>query len=204
MTSQQQTLCIGLTGGIGSGKSTVAALFQQLGARIIDTDLIAHQLTEANGIAMPDILQHFGARYLTANGALNRNEMRELIFTTPAAKQQLEAILHPLILQHTHRQLAQATLASYTVLVVPLLLQSPEFLKLVQRVIVVDCDEEKQIQRVKKRSHLNSATIKNIIQQQTSRSERLARADDLLHNQGEVDELAVQVAALHKIYAQNN
>jgi dephospho-CoA kinase len=197
-------LCIGLTGGIGCGKSTVAELFRKLGAQIIDTDVIAHQLTQAHGIAMPAIAKQFGVIYLLADGALNRAAMRELIFSDADAKQQLEAILHPLILQQVQRQLAQATLARYTLLVVPLLLQSPDFFALVQRVLVVDCSETEQIQRVIQRQQLSLTVIKSIIAQQSTRSERLARADDLIHNNGELHELDAQVTALDKIYAQNN
>jgi dephospho-CoA kinase len=197
-------LCIGLTGGIGCGKSTVAELFRKLGAQIIDTDVIAHQLTQAHGIAMPAIAKQFGVIYLLADGALNRAAMRELIFSDADAKQQLEAILHPLILQQVQKQLAQATLARYTILVVPLLLQSPEFFALVQRVLVVDCSETEQIQRVIQRQQLSLTVIKSIIAQQSTRSERLARADDLIHNNGELHELDAQVTALDKIYAQNN
>ena len=197
-------LCIGLTGGIGCGKSTVAELFRKLGAQIIDTDVIAHQLTQAHGIAMPAILKQFGVIYLLADGALNRAAMRELIFSDADAKQQLEAILHPLILQQVQRQLAQATLASYTLLVVPLLLQSPDFFALVQRVLVVDCSETEQIQRVIQRQQLSLTVIQSIIAQQSTRSERLARADDLIYNHGELHELDAQVTALDKIYAQNN
>lgn len=197
-------LCIGLTGGIGCGKSTVAELFRKLGAQIIDTDVIAHQLTQAQGLAMPAITKQFGALYLLADGALNRAAMRELIFSDADAKQQLEAILHPLILQQVQKQLTQATLARYTLLVVPLLLQSPDFFTLVQRVLVVDCSETKQIQRVIQRQQLSLTVIKSIIAQQNTRSERLARADDLIYNNGELHELDAQVTALDKIYAQNN
>lgn len=197
-------LCIGLTGGIGCGKSTVAELFRKLGAQIIDTDVIAHQLTQAHGIAMPAIVKQFGVIYLLADGALNRAAMRELIFSDADAKQQLEAILHPLILQQVQRQLAQTTLARYTLLVVPLLLQSPDFFALVQRVLVVDCSEAEQIQRVIQRQQLSLTVIQSIIAQQSTRSERLAGADDLIYNHGELHELDAQVTALDKIYAQNN
>lgn len=197
-------LCIGLTGGIGCGKSTVAELFRKLGAQIIDTDVIAHQLTQAQGLAMPAIAKQFGVIYLLADGALNRAAMRELIFSDADAKQQLEAILHPLILQQVQRQLAQATLARYTLIVVPLLLQSPDFFALVQRVLVVDCSEAEQIQRLIQRKQLSLTVMQSIIAQQSTRSERLAGADDLIYNHGELHELDAQVTALDKIYAQNN
>jgi dephospho-CoA kinase len=204
ITVAKRKLCVGLTGGIGSGKSTVAELFRQRGAHIIDTDAIAHQLSQANGIAMPDILQQFGKCYLEADGALNRRAMRELIFNSPAAKKKLEAILHPLILQQTHTQLEQAGTAPYTLLIVPLLLQSPDFQAQVQRILVIDCSEAAQIQRVQQRSQLNTAAIKSIIAQQSSRSERLARANDIIYNEGNISELAAQVAVLNEIYTQNN
>ncbi|MGZ8257052.1 MAG: dephospho-CoA kinase, partial [Gallionella sp.] len=202
MSGVRQPLTIGLTGGIGSGKSTVAELFRQHGARIIDTDVIAHQLTQACGLALPALQQQFGMGYLLSDGSLNRPAMRELIFNQPAAKQQLEAILHPLILQAVHTQLAVASNAPYTLLVVPLLLQSPAFLGLVQRILVIDCSEEQQIQRVMQRNQLSCNSIKQIIAQQTSRAMQLAQADELIRNDGDLIALAAQVAALDKIYTE--
>lgn len=204
MNSVPRHLTIGLTGGIGSGKSTVAELFRQHGARIIDTDIIAHQLTQINGLALPALRHQFGANYLLVDGSLNRPAMRKLIFSQLAAKHQLETILHPLILRALHTQLEQPTTARYTLCVVPLLLQSPQFLALVQRILVIDCSEEQQIQRVMQRNQLDHNSIKEIIAQQTSREMQIAHADDLIHNHSNLSELAAQVTALDKIYTQNN
>lgn len=197
-------LTIGLTGGIGSGKSTVTELFRQHNAQIIDTDVIAHQLTQLGGRALPAIEQQFGRAYLLADGSLNRSAMRELIFSQTTAKQELEAILHPLILQEVTKQLEQQDRARYTLLVVPLLVKNSAFIALVQRILVVDCIEELQVQRVMQRNHLTPSMIKNIISQQISRTVQLAHANDIIHNNGTLSELQAQVAALDKIYTQNN
>ena len=197
-------LCVGLTGGIGCGKSTVAQLFEAHGARIIDTDLISHQLTQAGGAAIPDILANFGQDYLTSEGALNRSKMRELIFKDKLAKLKLEEILHPLILSTCKAQLITPDSAPYTLLVVPLLLACPDFLQLVQRILVIDCSEENQILRVKQRSVLDEFQIRAIIAKQVSRKERLARADDIVENDGEIDALRDQISTLHQHYKNNN
>lgn len=193
--------CIGLTGGIGSGKSTVAALFQKHGAGIIDTDEIAHQLTQTNGAAIPAIRNSFGDAYISADGRLERKKMRDLIFSDPSAKQKLENLLHPLIFAQTQQQLQQHQ-APYIVLVVPLLAESPEFKKLAQRTLVVDCGVDHQLNRVIQRSNMSTAEAKNIISQQISRAERLQLADDIIHNDGDLTELSEQVAVLHQQYIQ--
>ncbi len=142
------SLIIGLTGGIGSGKSTVAALFAEHGAGIIDTDAIAHFLTQAGGEAISSIRAAFGNDYLTSDGALDRAKMRELIFSDATAKQRLEHILHPLIREQAKAQLRQLQASPYILVIVPLLAESPAFRQLVQRVLVVDCDEDTQVARV--------------------------------------------------------
>lgn len=194
------TLCIGLTGGIGCGKSTVAQMLQQCGATIIDTDEIAHSLTRAGGGAIVAIRAAFGDRYIAEDGALDRERMRELVFADAAAKQKLEGLLHPLILEGALAQLDQARQVPYVVMVVPLLLQSPEFLRLVQRVLVVDCDELRQVERVMQRSKLSETEVRNIMAQQTGRQQRLDAAHDVIHNDGDRDDLLAQVLALHKRY----
>lgn len=196
--------CIGLTGGIGCGKSTVAHLFEAHGARIIDADLISHQLTQAGGAAIPDILANFGQDFITPEGAMNRSKMRELIFTDKHAKLKLEAILHPLILTACKEQLIASESAPYTILMVPLLLSSPDFLQLAQRILLVDCSEQNQIFRVLQRSALDESQIHAIIAQQPPRTEQLAHADDIVQNDGEIDDLIGQVAALHQCYINNN
>ena len=194
------SLIIGLTGGIGSGKSTVAELFAQQGAGLIDTDVIAHHLTGANGSAITAIRATFGQEYITDAGALDRTKMRGLIFSDAVAKQQLERILHPLILEQATTQLQQLQTQPYIILVVPLLPESPAFQQLVQRVLVVDCDENTQAARVVARSDMSKAEVSNIIAQQTSRAERLQFADDVIHNETGRDNLAAQVKVLHAQY----
>ncbi|MEQ1666929.1 MAG: dephospho-CoA kinase [Sulfuriferula sp.] len=193
---------IGLTGGIGCGKSTVASLFAELGVSIIDADEISRAITATQGIAMRAIAQTFGADYISHDGAMNRERMRELIFSNPAAKRQLESILHPLIYQQVLAKINQHSHAPYLLLVVPLLIESPQYLALVQRVIVVDCDEGQQISRTMARSQLNAAEVGNIMAHQMTRSERLQHADDIISNQNELALTRQQVFNLHQQYLQ--
>lgn len=198
------SLIIGLTGGIGSGKSTVAALFAEHGAGIIDTDAIAHFLTQAGGEAISSIRAAFGNDYLTSDGALDRAKMRELIFSDATAKQRLEHILHPLIREQAKFQVLQTQAAPYIVLVVPLLPESPALRQLTQRVLVVDCDVAAQIARVASRSGMEEAEVRTIIASQTPRAERLQLADDIIQNDAGLDSLSAQVAALDGRYRQNS
>ncbi len=197
------SLIVGLTGGIGSGKSIVAGLFEKHGAGIIDTDEIARRLTLADGAAMAAIRSAFGDNYIADDGALDREKMRGLIFSDVAAKQRLEKILHPLILEQAKAQLQRLQAKPYIILVVPLLPESPAFRQLVQRVLVVDCGEEIQIARVITRSRITDAEVRAIIAQQTPRDERLRLADDVIHNEGGMENLAEQVAILHERYLAN-
>jgi dephospho-CoA kinase len=192
---------IGLTGGIGSGKSTVAALFAEHGAGIIDTDAIAHHLTQAGGEAIELIRAAFGNDYVTDDGALDRVKMRGLIFSDAAAKQQLEQILHPLIFEHAKAQLRQMQAKPYILAVVPLLPESRNFRQLVQRVLVVDCDENTQVKRVITRSPMTEAEVRAIIARQTPRADRLLLADDVIRNDAGLDSLARQVAVFHERYS---
>lgn len=201
MNSLPQT-CIGLTGGIGCGKSTVARLFEAKGVRIIDTDAIAHQLTQPGGNAIDAIRTHFGSEYLLASGAMDRPKMRRLVFADCAAKAKLENILHPLILTACSQRISTPSLAPYTLLMAPLLLENPSFLKLVQRVLLVDCSEQQQISRVMQRSGLDESEIRAIIALQMSRKERIFRSDDLIKNDGTPDELTAQVNNFHNDYQQ--
>ncbi|MGA9666311.1 MAG: dephospho-CoA kinase [Gallionella sp.] len=200
------TLCVGLTGGIGCGKSTIAELFAQHGAGIIDTDQISHRLTQIGGAAIPAISKAFGKDFITADGALDRDRMRGLIFSDMSAKQCLENILHPLILEHAKAQLQQMQDAPYIIIVVPLLPESASFRQLVQRVLVVDCDEDTRIARVVRRSGMTVPEVHAIIAQQTPPTERLQMADDVIHNDADLPRLAEQVAMLHGQYLamQNN
>jgi dephospho-CoA kinase len=194
------SLCIGLSGGIGSGKSTVADMFAKFGAGIIDTDVIAHHLAQANGIAIPAIRSAFGNEYIDEDGALDRDKMRALIFSDASAKKRLELILHPLIREQAKSQLMQLHGKPYIVIVVPLLPESPAFQKLVQRILVVDCTEDSQISRVIGRNSMNEAEVRAVIAQQSPREKRLKLADDVIHNDAGMDSLAAQVAALHERY----
>ncbi|WP_300449566.1 dephospho-CoA kinase [Accumulibacter sp.] len=190
---------VGLTGGIGSGKSTVAELFSRRGAALVDTDAIAHELTAPQGVAMPPIVAAFGDAVRRADGGLDRIAMRRLVFADPSAKAVLEAILHPLIRQQSAARCA-AAVAPYVLLVVPLLIESTGYRRRTDRVLVVDCDEDVQIARVMARSQLAAEEVRAIMATQASRAERRAAADDLVLNDGELAALTPQVDHLHRKY----
>jgi dephospho-CoA kinase len=194
-----QQLSIGLTGGIGCGKTTVANMFAALGATIVDTDLIAHSMTVPGGPAMPEIRAAFGAAYVAADGSLDRAAMRALVFSDPTAKQRLEAILHPLIRAAAEAEGAAAT-GPYVIYVVPLLIESGNWRERVARVLAIDCPEELQIARVMARNGLQESQVKAIMATQVSRQQRLAAADHVITNDDGIAALAPQVAALHEIY----
>jgi len=193
-------LLIGLTGGIGSGKSTVASLFEKLGARIIDTDEIARQITQPDGAAIPAIREAFGSAYIDSNGALNRQKMRELVFSDPAEITRLESILHPAIYKLSMQMAAAITPAAYTLLVVPLLFESPEYRDHLHRSLVVDCPEEMQISRTMQRSNLSQADAQSIMAQQLPRAQRTSFADDVIHNDTDIPNLTTQITQLHCKY----
>ncbi len=194
------TLFIGLTGGIGSGKTTVSDLLGKLGAGVVDTDLIAHQITAAKGKAMPAIEQQFGQSFLDAMGALDRPKMRALVFANPDARKSLEAITHPLIRQETIWQAREwiSKGAPYIVFVVPLLIESDSWQDLLDLLVVVDCPEEAQIARVVQRSNLAPEEVKRIIRSQATRDERLACADVVIENQENLSALNAEVMQLHQ------
>ena len=191
---------VGLTGGIGSGKSAAADEFGALGATVVDTDVIARELTEKGGAAVPDIERLFGGEFV-AGGAMDRNRMRDQVFADPAAKRSLEALLHPMIRQESQRRIAAAG-GPYVIHVVPLLIESPDYRKRVDRVLVVDCPEDTQVARVRARSGLAEDEVRAIMRTQVPRAERLAAADDVIDNRGSREALRKQVAALHKKYLQ--
>lgn len=190
---------VGLTGGIGSGKSLVADMFAALGAAVIDTDQIAHQLTAPEGAAIPAIRTAFGKDFLAPSGAMDRPKMRECIFTDPGAKNRLEAILHPLIWQQCI-QVAASVTAPYVIFVVPLLIESPGWHALITRILVVDSPEPLQIMRVMKRSALSEAQVLAIMATQATRQERVLAADDVILNQGSVADLVPDINRLHGLY----
>lgn len=194
-------LVIGLTGGIGSGKSLVANMFAERGASIVDTDQIAHSLTGPNGAAMPDILAEFGAQMADSRGAMDRAKMRELVFREPAAKRRLEAILHPMIRQATEAAAADAT-GAYVMLAIPLLVESGAWKQRVDRVLVIDCPEEVQVARVMARNGLAEDQVRAIMAAQVPRAVRLAAADDVIDNGGQIQSLTPQVDRLHDFYQQ--
>jgi len=191
--------CIGLTGGIGCGKSTVAHLFAELGATIIDTDAISHALTQPSTAGFNAIITHFGPNYQQSDGTLDRGKLRSLIFSDATAKQALESILHPLIYAEVLAAV-QACQVPYAVIVVPLLFETENYFPLVQRSLVVDCAEESQVARTTARSGLSETTVRTIMAHQLSRAARLARADDVISNENGLDTLRSQVAALHAQY----
>lgn len=193
------TYIVGLTGGIGSGKSAAAECFRQHGIEIVDADAVAHELTGPQGAAMAAIAAAFGPQVVAANGALDRAAMRQLAFADPAARQRLEQILHPVI-RRTCAARCAAAVSPYALLVVPLLIESGIYRQRCQRLVVVDCPEETQIARVMTRSGLARAEIERIMAAQASRAERLAAADDVIDNSGAVAALAPQIAALHAKY----
>jgi dephospho-CoA kinase len=192
-------LLIGLTGGIGSGKSTVADLFAARGATLVDTDAIAHALTATGGAAIPAIRAAFGDAVIGQDGALDRARMREIAFSDPDARRRLESILHPMIGQCCDRMIARAE-GEYTIVVVPLLVESGRWRDRIDRLLVVDCPVEVQVARVMTRSHLSRERVESIIAVQASRQARLAVADDVIDNGADATALPPQVDALHRRY----
>lgn len=193
------TLVVGLTGGIGSGKSAAADEFARLGAVVVDTDVIARELTQSGGKATPLIADTFGKEFIAPDGDMDRAKMREHVFSDPAARKTLEGLLHPLIRDEANRRIAAAQ-GPYVIYVVPLLVESGEQRRRVDRVLVVDCPESVQIERVRRRSGLSEAQVKSIIAAQASRSERLAAADDIIDNSGTLETMRAQVRELHESY----
>ena len=190
---------IGLTGGIASGKSTVAELFLALGIDIIDTDHLAHLITGPGGAAIPAIIETFGEDFVEVHGALDRARMRADVFKIPEHRKQLENIMHPLIREAVEDKIAQAR-SSYVMVVVPLLYESRFFRERVDRILVVDCKEETQQSRALQRQGISPEILEGIIQAQASRTERLSIADDVIQNDGDLDALTEQVGAVNRRY----
>ncbi len=191
-------LNIGLTGGIGSGKSTAANCFSQLGISVIDADVIAHDLTHKNTALFTSIVSHFGQDVLDKDGHLNRKKLRDLIFSNEAERQWLEELLHPAIIT-TMKQQIKTVASPYCILVIPLLTESNS-IDFIDRICVIDIPEEIQLQRARVRDRTTESDIQAIIQSQTSRQQRLANADDIIINDGDFDQLKRQVTDLHQHY----
>lgn len=192
-------LLIGLTGGIGSGKTAAANCFAGFGADIIDTDVISHEFTRPGGAAIAPIRTYFGEQYINADGALNREKMRALVFRDSACRKQLEAILHPLIHHATDQRIRHSTFC-YAIIVVPLLFETNHYCRIVSRTLVIDCSEEDQIARTMSRSNLDEDTVRAIMTTQVSRQERLSRADDVIENTRDIDYLRQQAGVMHQKY----
>ena len=191
-------LIIGLTGGIGSGKSEASARFSARGILVVDADVVAREVVEPGKTALVQISQHFGIGILDSAGRLNRSKLREIIFSDPSEKQWLELLLHPIINTDIRHQLANAS-STYAILSSPLLLETQQF-QLVDRVLVIDTSEQLQIERASQRDKNNEAQIKAIMHTQLSRQERCARATDIIQNHGTRAELDAQVEKLHHLY----
>ncbi|MEN0037020.1 MAG: dephospho-CoA kinase [Cellvibrio sp.] len=191
-------LIVGLTGGIGSGKSVVCSRFANLGIFVVDADIVARQVVEPGCAALQQIQSHFGKDILEQNGALNRSKLRDIIFSQPTEKEWLESLLHPIINLEIRRQLSQAE-SAYTILASPLLLETKQF-QLVDRILVIDTSEQLQIERASNRDGKNEAQIISIMRTQLSRQDRCARANDIIQNHGDISELDEQVEKLHQLY----
>ena len=187
---------IGLTGGIGSGKTTVSDLFEELGIEVVDADVVSRQLTAVNGGAMPEIIKHFGA---SPDGSMNRKFIRELVFSNPVAKTVLENILHPLIRKECQHQL-DTSRSPYTILSVPLLIESSFWRSSIDRLLVVEAPEALRVERVVQRSHLTPEAVKKIISTQATTAQRLDAADDVIENVGTFEMLKASVLKLHAMY----
>ncbi len=196
---------VALTGGIGSGKSAAAKIFAELGVPVTDVDVISHTLTAANQPLVNDIKANFGSDYITPEGALDRTAMRKLVFTDEVARAKLNALLHPAIYDEALLQLQTnqdylSKSAPYQILVVPLLFDSPRYLPHINSILVIDCDESTQIERVKQRSNLPESDIINIIKAQTSRKKQLTLANEVITNNENVEKLREKILEIHQKY----
>ena len=191
-------LVIGLTGGIGSGKSAVCHLFEKLGVPIVDADVISHELTQPDQPAVQKIIDEFGSDVLDASGALDRAKLRQIVFSDPKKRFELESILHPLVLVEIHTRI-QAMDSPYCIVCIPLLLET-EMTENIDRILVVDSPEALQISRTQARDNLSPDEIKQIMSAQASRAERLKAANDVIINDSDMANLEKQVTVLHKTY----
>ncbi|MDH5389458.1 MAG: dephospho-CoA kinase [Gammaproteobacteria bacterium] len=192
-------LRIGLTGGIGSGKSTVAKIFSNLGITIIDADIIAHQLTQSGSDSFKEIKKLFGEKFINDNGELDRKKIAQTVFSNPSAKIALEEILHPKIKQRILQEIEKAHSSQYIILAIPLLLES-DFTDLVDRTLVIDTNDDIRIKRIQQRDTRTEKQIREIMANQIDREHRLQRADDILNNNGNLEDLNSAVTRLHRQY----
>ncbi|GBF28903.1 dephospho-CoA kinase [bacterium MnTg03] len=193
-------LTVGLTGGIGSGKSTVSDLFSNLGVPIIDTDLISHRLLEPDQSGYEKVVAHFGDKLLGKNQQIDRRQLRRVVFNDEAEKLWLEATLHPIIYRQTQQQMEQLKATDYVIVVIPLLFET-DFRALLDRILVIDCCPETQIRRLTARDHIDLNLARLMLAQQWTNEARLERADDVIHNGSDLDiDLDQQVAKLHHKY----
>lgn len=193
-------LVVGLTGGIGSGKSEATRMFAALGVPIVDVDIIAHRLTAAGQPLLQEIVNAFGKEYLLPDGSLDRAALREKVFADSAARKQLEAILHPAIYAHAVQELTSNANAPYQILAIPLLFESKRYQKIIHRTLVIDCDESLQIARSMQRSNLTEQAVRAIMATQVSRETRRQLADDVIENNGNIEEFDRKIAEIHKKY----
>jgi len=193
------TFVVGLTGGIGCGKSSTSQFFSDLGIDVIDTDVIARQLTQPNGSAISLIQNTFGSSVITADGALDRNKMRDLVFANSESRHKLEQILHPLILKAVIRRIKQSQ-APYVIVVIPLLFETNDYNHLIQHILVIDCDEQQQLLRTMERSNLSEQKVRSIMATQVARETRIQKADDVILNNQDIEYLKAQILLLHHKY----
>lgn len=191
---------VALTGGIGCGKSEATKLFAELGVPIVDLDVISHRLTSEDQTILRQIASQFGAEFINADGTLNRNAMRQLVFNDVRALAQLNAILHPAIHREAIAALERHKNQPYAILAIPLLDRHSPYLSAINHVLLIDCDEQTQIKRVQARSQLSEDEIRRIIQAQPSRDTRLALADDVIENNGDLTKLREKILEIHQKY----
>lgn len=190
---------VGLTGGIASGKTRISNLFAELGVPVIDTDVISRKLLEPGELAYQQVCTHFGSDILDADDRIDRSRLRKIVFTDPDEKSWLETMLHPLIYQRSHEEMLEHSRASYVLVVIPLLFET-NFQSLVDRILVVDCPPEVQIERLVKRDNIDENLARKMISQQLSNAAKLARAHDIIENRTNHSDLRSQVASLHQAY----
>ncbi len=198
---------VALTGGIGSGKSEAAKQFSRLGVPVVDTDAISHELTTNSSPMVTKIAQAFGTQFLNADGALNRAKLRTQVFNTPAERLKLEALMHPAIYEQAIELLnnnAQILHPAYQILVVPLLFESNRFQTIVNKILLIDCEEDLQIERVMTRSEMNQQEVSAMMNAQTTRANRIKLADAVIENNGSLEALIEKVNEFHNKTIKNH